>query len=298
MKFTKKQAVTNCQSFFRSAHQRQKVKQIKIKAANDIKRMFKGYKTRQKYVPVPLLKEQLTDYKIFVESNEPDLDKDKIPQLKSNDKVLIVGTSGLNSVEIACMTNTKHPKILLIDNSQYVVQYWKDLQKIIGAANSVEQFKNLLRKYYKTHAHFSASDCGFQEDWEYIEFLIDGYQYNGNYGFEKIKSIILHASIIQQSWGDEATMQKIINLKHYHGYDYVIAYPSNIAPYLGFLGKPEEAQKVRNNVSKLNADLIIESNLDPIHRYPTEIFYLNRMSDCTSGARDASLTDSKTGSKF
>ena len=72
---------------------------------------------------IPALEKQIaaasadscTDYRLRVRGNDPEISN--LPNHSSNDKIMLVGTSGLRTLNVACQLGSSNPKIFLIDNS-------------------------------------------------------------------------------------------------------------------------------------------------------------------------------------
>ena len=80
----------------------------------------RGFLARRKYRINHLKNNQLTSYKTFVIGNDPLMPSELVNYIEPNDKIVLIATSGMRAVSLACMLgNHKHtPKIILIDNSR------------------------------------------------------------------------------------------------------------------------------------------------------------------------------------
>jgi hypothetical protein len=103
-------------------------------AATTIQASIRGFFARRDYKIIPKSYSNCTNYSLFVKGNDPKISN--LPTHLPNDKIMLVGTSGLRTLEIACKLGGDCPKILLIDNSKDVITFWRNLQLLVKDAVS------------------------------------------------------------------------------------------------------------------------------------------------------------------
>lgn len=227
------------------------------KSATKIQSLFKGYITRKTYKIKHLDKKDQTNYNVLIKGNDP-INIIGLPTHKKEEKIALIGTSGMRSIEIACQLSQGTPKIIILDNSFYVTDFWRNARDIVKKAQSKSEFVTNLFYYVR----ISNCNRNFLSDKEsnYLENLID------TYGFDKVKKIISHATIIGQSWADKNTLIKIKNILNHNEITKIYAYPSNIVAYinacneLGFNCK-KNAEQVLKNIEVLNPEIAIHTDL-------------------------------------
>lgn len=238
-----------------------------VAAAIKIQSQFRGFFARKKYQIKDLNAEDLKNYPVNVRGNDPVING--LPEHEAHEKIVIVATSGLRSVEIAGKMKTQFPKLIILDNSKQVIHFWRTLRKISENNEIVDaaSFFLYLDEYYKDDIYLREKNP--EKDFEYIDFLFK------EYGFEKIKKILANTAIIGQSWADKNTFVKIRNIASYHKYDSVYTYPSNIVAYLHFAQKrADEALQVLENIALLNPTMTFHTNCCPYRLKPRKTIFL------------------------
>jgi hypothetical protein len=217
--------------------------EIETKAATKIQSTARGFFAKKTYKihhrPISLC----TSYPVNISGNDPEITF--LPTHQPTDRIALIGTSGLRTLKIACQLGSVYPKIFLIDNSQDVVHFWKALQQKIKIASSAD---GILEKI--TLPACVCPNCNSST--KYLKLLCE------QYGFEKVKAIILHASVIAQDWADEKTFTVIGNITKYHRYQSVYVYASNIICYVD---TEVRAKKILRNIERLNPDLTIHTDM-------------------------------------
>jgi hypothetical protein len=229
-------------------------------AAIKVQASIRGFFAKRKYKLTHKAIDSCTNYNLFVRGNDPEIHC--LPRHSSSDKVLLIGTSGLRTLEIACQLGSAHLKILLLDNSRHVIQFWRGLQRLMKDATSEIGILDRLAPITCPCSQCMASN---KADTQYFASLCL------EHGFDKIKHMILHASIIPQDLGNKETFRVISNLVAYHQYQGVYAYLSNIVAYVANTDEAS-AKGILENIALLNPTLAIHTDLAG-RRSPENVFH-------------------------
>lgn len=251
-----------------------------------IQSVIRGSQTRDKYQMNELPRAALENYPTFVVGNDPQMPPELNNYIQPDDKIALVATSGMRAVSLACkLGNSKQlPKIILVDNSSQVVEFWKAMRSFVQddtKAGTKELFlENLplfLQKnrclYRELDAKAFENSCTdkvkylSQDISIYFKALIDKYDY------KYIKDIISHAYIIQQSWADIEVFAKIKNILNYLGISKIFMYPSNI---VSCIGNESVQNQVLQNIESLTPILSIHTNLcnENFHSRPERVLLI------------------------
>ncbi|WP_131781860.1 hypothetical protein [Legionella gresilensis] len=232
--------------------------------------LTRGFLARKNYGIQQLAKEELQLYPILIKGNDPELSKEQekgLPRHRKEEKIALIGTSGMRSVELACQLSEGVPKLIILDNSIQVTLFWRKAKDIILHANDENDFLSPLKAYISKDCkeldlslymfgHRSSKKLNnsgkTSEEFSYLEALFK------KYSFEQIKKIISIMSIIKQSWADKDVFIKIKNILTYTNITTIYAYPSNIVAYMN--DDREEAEKILENIQKLNPELAIHTD--------------------------------------
>lgn len=160
-------------------------------AAITIQSYVRGFLARKLYKLVPLPPAQLNYYPVMVRGNDPEINN--LPRNYNNERIAIVGTSGMRSVEIACKLGSTRCKIIIIDNSHQVIKYWRDMQKLLHIATNRLSFLRFFQNYYQHNPTISRKKTNSHLDFNYFDELFT------SYGFKQVKNFIYHAVVIPQS---------------------------------------------------------------------------------------------------
>lgn len=232
-------------------------------AATKIQATFKGFIARKNYAIKHLPKSELQDYKVLITGNDPKMNC--LPHHEKDEQIALIGTSGMRSVEIACELSGGTPKLIILDNSKQVVEFWREARKLIANCNSQSDFLNSLSFY------IDITQCdrmGLKNDeLKYLEQLFN------KYGFDRLKHIISGATVIAQSWADKDVINKIKNILALTEIQTVYAYPSNIVAYLYEDGEKANALQVLKNIQMLNPTLAIHTDL--VFGRPENVFMID-----------------------
>ncbi len=169
------------------------------------------------------------------EGNDPPLNIESL-DTTAHQRILLIATSRLRAVEMACRMTCKEVKILIIDNSVYAYFAWQSYKLFMMPEHCVEEDRNRLKSN------------------SFLNGLIE------QYGFKRVYNLIKHAKFISQDWGNEETFSTLIDHYAPH-YDKIYVYPSNIVAFLSDNGQPDKARQVLRNIDKLNPDVAFHTNM-------------------------------------
>lgn len=248
----------------------------KADKATIIQRWWRGHQIRKKYGVTQLPTNALRSSRTFLVGNDP-----KIEELDKHtfgrEKIALVGTSGLRSLSLALALSQSPtvPKIIIIDNAQEVVTFWRKLRgqveesKFTDQAQFIEKFAQFLRENHELYnplpperlLRFNTSDFQYenQDPLLYVNQLIT------TYGLERVLNTIKYTSIFQQTWTDPSLFAKLKNICELNGIAKVVAYPSNIASCV------VETDKVFESIERLSPDLSILTDRCPVHELPEHV---------------------------
>lgn len=243
-------------------HCEENVDEVEVTAAIKIQASTRGFFARRRY-RMPSAG-TCTDYLLRIQGNDPVINM-PISSLPG-DRVVLIGTSGLRTLEIACKLGSDCPKIFLIDNSQHVIQFWKDLQVVIQTATSV---CGVMANVAPVICQCSECVDAIDDRTGYLASLVQ------EHGFEKVRRIILHASIILQNWTDKRTFDVILNFKELNNYQRVYVYASNIVTFMAYNNQHSEAKAILENIVHLDPDLAVHTDLVRRVR-PQNVFYYSK----------------------
>ncbi|MGQ3889023.1 IQ calmodulin-binding motif-containing protein [Legionella sp. CNM-1927-20] len=218
-----------------------------IQAANKIQAFFRGFLARKAYHIKQIPAQDLENYTVMIKGNDPAIDN--LPQHEANEGVALIVVSGMRSIEIACQLSKGSPKLIIIDNSQQVVEFWRKAREVMQESLNQTDFLNELREYVMStrcnRSRLTASE------FEYLEKIFH------TFGFNQIKQIISNVTVLGQSWADEYIMVKVKNILAHHDIKNIYVYPSNIVAYLD---EDIEGEKILNNIARLNPAMAIHTN--------------------------------------
>lgn len=219
-------------------------------AASKIQSAVRGFLARKNYRISQLPEKDKVSYKVLITGNDPVIEG--LPQHAKEEQIALIGTSGMRSLEIACQLSSGTPKLIIIDNSKQVTEFWRKARELICKADSKESYLSSLSYYVEI------SKCDRQglkvEEFKYLEELFE------TYGFDRLKKIISSVTVLTQSWADKDTLFKVKNILALTNIKTIYAYPSNIVAYIHEEGKIESAQDVLKNIEILNPNLAIHTD--------------------------------------
>ncbi|CEK10270.1 IQ calmodulin-binding motif-containing protein [Legionella hackeliae] len=258
-------------------------------AAIRIQRHVRGHLARKKYGIKQAPKSSLTEYKAFLVGNEPIIN---LPETyKANkEKIALVGTSVLRSLYLICQLGNRveTPKLIIIDNSEKVLAFWRKLRDLIEKSIFIDETANNVimetkeAKFLKVFSEFLAQNTELYHvipDNAYNEYqpLFQYEKQDPNnfmkrlveqHGLSYVLSTIKHMSIIGQSWADPHLLKVIKNILDLHGIKKVYAYPSNIEHCIN----DEFIEQLRENIEVLKPELSVETDRCPSHGIPETVF--------------------------
>lgn len=146
--------------------------------------------------------EERSDFPLNITGNDPDIHS--LSTYPEDNKIVLIGTSGLRSLEIACKLGGDCT-IFIIDNSRNVIDFWKKLKNLSSKAQNVNELLDNLKLPFDNQR---AIDC--------LVYLCELHK------FEKIKRCINRTVIIAQDWVDKETFTQL--RKHLQLYPYKAVY--------------------------------------------------------------------------
>lgn len=240
-------------------------KDIEVASTIKIQSTFRGFFTRKRYKINPIPLNLLEDYPVLIQGNDPQIKG--LPRHKKNENIALIGTSGMHSVEIACRLSAGTPKIIIIDNSKQVVDFWRLARKIMLESNTSARFIDELKENVKKTG--CSNSILIESDFAYLDWLFRRFE------FSRLKKIISNVTIIGQSWSDKNTLLALKNVLVRIGIDTIYAYPSNIVAYVNRHINDDHGNKILNNIYELNPKMAIHTNLDYYKRAPTQYFLVD-----------------------
>lgn len=246
-----------------------------------IQKSIRGFLDRRKYRIQELQNYQLESYKTFVVGNDPYMPNELNNYHNDNEKISLVATSGMRAVSLACKLGNQAntPKIILIDNSSQVCEFWQLLRDFIEddtKAGTARLFMNNLVHFLKQHEdlyrQIPATAYKRNGDVKYLNQDIRVYFYSliKKYNYKYVRDVIKHTSIIKQSWADPQVFVKVKNILSYLGINQIYMYPSNI---VSCIDDKYTRNQILKNIEKMTPTLAIHTN-DGEFGYPDKVFLL------------------------
>ena len=291
--------------------QEQAARQQQEDAAILLQKHIRGFVARKKYGISQLRHTEMENYPTFVIGNDPEMPTSLADFHENDEKVALVATSGVRALAIACqLGNRQHtPKIFLIDNSQQVCEFWLALRAFAAdetRAATAEMFLANLPEFLHRHENLyqNLPDLALQRK----GVVADGVQYpNQNisqffvglirkYDYEYMRAILVHASILKQTWADAEVFVKVKNILTHQGIRKVFMYPSNIATYtLDAGGSMQTVEKILENIEKTAPVMAIHTDGCPLHGVPEKVYLVENHE--ASQVRDRLFTASQCGAR-
>lgn len=227
-----------------------------------IQSRIRGLIARDKYIINPLPDNKLTDHKTYSIGNDPDMPQELNTFNEPHKKIALIATSGMRAVWIACLLGNKIqiPKIFLIDNSEKVHKFWEGIRSIIQTAQNQDDFIFNLEIFLIKNEDVCYNEFELPD---YFRVLFD------SYSFDYIRRIILHTSLIKQSWADTETFIKIKNFIELHKITKTFLYPSNIVS----CENPDNYDTILKNIEQLSPVLTIHTDLS-LDEHPKNVFLI------------------------
>lgn len=246
-------------------------------AATTIQTWWKGVQKRKQYGIKQLPTKELRNNPTFVVGNDPKI-QGLDPYTVKDSKIALIGTSGLRALYLTLeLGKGPTPKLIIVDNSQLVIQFWRALRKTVenttfrDETHFISVFKEFLAQNSDSYRHPTpnqVSEAGRkgiayenQDPVLYIQELLK------TYGLEKVVKVIKHASILQQTWTDPKLFAVLKNICELNGVTKIVAYPSNIAHFV----LDSDMDKVFNSIGSLSPFLSIITDRCPVHRIPEHV---------------------------
>ena len=121
------------------------------KAAITLQRLYRGHRDRTHFQIKGLSSSEEVSYPAFPLGNDPEI---KLKKQDNKGAVAIIATSGVRSVLLACQLGDKHnkkiiPKIILVDNSREVHQFWNQIKTFAEENMTEDDFLKNLPKFFE-----------------------------------------------------------------------------------------------------------------------------------------------------
>jgi hypothetical protein len=229
-------------------------------AATIIQSSFRGFLARKRHAITQIPNQNREFYSVLIYGNDPLLEG--LPLHSKEERIALIGTSGMRSADIACQLSSGITKLIIIDNSDQVIAFWHAARALIKKTSTTDLFLSELGEYV------TASKCNRRGltkiEFSYLNQLFD------QYGFHKLQKIIGGVTVIAQSWADRDVMIKVKNCLTFLGIKTIYAYPSNIIAHLRAEGQRSNANQVIDNIELLNPALAIHTDL--VAEKPERVF--------------------------
>lgn len=218
-------------------------------------------------------------FKTFIVGNAPvvtGLEKYKA----QSGSTAIIALSGMRALLLACQLGNRDyiPKIILIDNSKLVIQFWQVMRAFAQQHSDEASFCKNLPTFLNQH----------QSLYKHLEKIEDvkGVKYpNQNilrffqnifkeYGYDYARRVMMNASTIQQSWAHRETFE---NLKTILAkVENIYTFPSDLVAYVNLFSAcpKKEMYQILENIRLINPKLSIHADISPQTKKPTKIFLI------------------------
>ncbi|ARG97075.1 hypothetical protein B6N58_05000 [Legionella micdadei] len=252
------------------------------KATITIQKHCRGFLVRKRYAIHPLEARYQTNHPTFVVGNDPGMPLSLNKFQESEGKIALIATSGLRAVSLACMLgNAKHtPKIILIDNSSLVYNFWYALRAFMEddkKAGTRKVFFQHLPAFLERYKHLYVrvvDDELSRNNSRGVHYLNQNIIVHFNslfelFGYDYVRAVIQHTSLIKQSWADATTFVKVKNILDYLEVKNVYMYPSNI---VATVIDTTVQNRILENIKTVMPALSIHTDYCQIHGQPEKIY--------------------------
>lgn len=258
-----------------------------------IQKIIRGSLTRNKFRIERINNPE--SYPAFVIGNDPLMPAELDNYREPDKKIALIATSGMRAVSIACQLGNSQliPKIIIVDNSSQVYQFWRAMQLFIAddqqagtedlfeknLAGFLAENKTLLRNLpVDKLERFCTEDVKYpkQDIPAYFKELFDAY------GFDHVRKIILHASVFEQSWIENSVFVKLKNILEYLEIDKIYVYASNI---VSSIKNHDDKSQVLKNIEFMAPVMSIHTDKCRKHRYPEKVILATNQSVSSLHAR-------------
>lgn len=199
-----------------------------------------------------------------LESNKPvitGLEKYQVEE--SEEPLVLIGTLGLRSIDIACELGIKNkdrciPKVFIIDFGRQVREFWEALNAFFLENTDPNIFLKKVDSFVARNIYLFSEQRYTSDD----IVVIKRRQINcikklvEDYGYQFVRNTILQAQFVCQDWLHKPTFKKINAYIKNNGYKNIFVYASNIVPLI-----PEDnvdgAYQVLESIQSLNPKLAI-----------------------------------------
>lgn len=214
------------------------------------------------------------DYLAHILGNDPlfETDPSYLKDIKSvndqgNHKIALLGVGGFRNLSVACgLKSEMTPKIIIIDTAPKVCNLWYQLRDFITDNPQFEtNFYEKLQDLLITHKTLYQKTTKLEKIITFFEDLIT------QHGYEKIRKLICHASIINQSLADKNTIKKINTILNYLTIDKICVYASNV---LACIPDPKVREQIQDNIKLLKPALSVHTDECRSHGTPHHTYVL------------------------
>lgn len=246
----------------------------------EIQSAIRGFLVRRQYQINHLADHQLENYRAFVVGNDPKMPAALDRFHESKDKIALIGTSGMRAVSLACKLGnaTKIPKIIIVDNSKQVQAFWlamRDFASDDTRARTKELFENNINQFLSDHGPLirPIPDNAFENESNGVKYLHQGNKKYFSllfekYGYDYVRRVIMHTSLIKQSWADKDTFVKLKNILAHLNINKIYLYPSNI---VACIDDQAEQNDILNNIQLMSPVLAIHTDRCAVHKLPERV---------------------------
>lgn len=222
--------------------------------------------------------------------NDPVIPIDSLtPFYSATEKSALIGTSKLRSLTIAAHLGNENcvPKIIIIDINKNVCHFWRALrdifindkkeqlndvrflskfEELLIQMDEMADFNELAKNISSDHP---SADYPNQDPIKFMQSLIK------NHGFNFIRKMILHTSIIGNRWDDEKTLLAIKNILSKNNITRTFTYTSNIFACIHPC-ETERMVQLLANIDLLKPIASIHTNRCNIHQSPNKIYIFKK----------------------
>lgn len=236
------------------ASKKRKMVAIRHDAALKLQTFFRRWRAQKLYHVPQLSIEQSTEFETNVMGNDPDFPRLHRHQVH-NERIAVIGTSGLRSIHIACTLSdlTILPKLIIIDNSSNVIAFWRSLRQFV---TNYDDGEALFFDHLAGHIETIENHCdenGSSDVHLGLRALIS------MFGFDVVIALIKQTTILLQDWENPIVLAKLKNILQHHGINKTYIYPSNIVAYMEDTATRDQ---LLINIQEFNPTLALHTNLD------------------------------------
>ena len=241
-------------------------------------KIWRGRQVRKKFEFRQAPVAQLTHGPTFIVGSDPKIDRHELKKFATQqEKIALVGTSGLRSLSLICDLGDKThiPKLIIVDNSIKVIEFWRKLRAMVTESVFVdkEYFIRRFQDFLTKNAIDSPPDNLFNDlnpavQYENQNPLLFMRTLIEEHGLDRIVSILKHTTIIGQDWRNTRLFSALKNIFDLNGIKRVYAYPSNIGSCVHELDRP----RLVKNITLIDPELAVVSDRSPALQIPLTVY--------------------------